>query len=162
MQLVDEKDHVFGTANFVHHRFDALFELAPVFCSRYHQRQIERDHAFVAQQFGHVATCNLLRQSLGNGRFANACFTDQDRIVFRPSAKHLNDALDFIAPANHRIEFAFSRQLGQVAAKCTQRRRLHVFLRRLAFLIGFGRRKVWIELLQDFVACAFDVEFKAL
>src|SRR6266496_4175753 len=36
VQLVDEEDHIFGTAYLVHHRFDALFELAPVFCSGNH------------------------------------------------------------------------------------------------------------------------------
>ena len=36
------------------------------------------------------------------------------------------------------------------------------FFRRLAFLFGFGRREVWIEFLQDFVARAFDIDFKTL
>src|SRR6059058_901135 len=141
----------------------AFFELAPVFCSRYHQRQIERDHAFVAQQFGHVATCNLLRQSLGNGRFANACFTDQDRIVLRPSTKDLNDALYFIAPPNHRIKFALSRQIGQITAKRAERRSLDVSFRRFAaFLVRFGRGEIWIELFKNLVARAFDIDFKTL
>src|SRR5437773_2695994 len=36
VQLVDEKNHVLGAADFVHHRFDTLFELTAVFCSSYH------------------------------------------------------------------------------------------------------------------------------
>src|SRR5438094_851423 len=48
VQLVDKKNHVLGTADFVHYGFDALFELAAVFCSADHQRQIERDHTSVA------------------------------------------------------------------------------------------------------------------
>src|SRR5439155_653885 len=41
VQLVDKKNHALGTADFVHYGFDALFELAAVFCSGDHQRQIE-------------------------------------------------------------------------------------------------------------------------
>src|SRR4030095_3032091 len=162
VHLVDEEYHVFGTADLVHHRLDALFELAPVFCACNHQRQIERDHASVPQQLRHIAACNLLSQTLSNSCLADSCSADQDRIVLCPSAKHLNHALDFIAPANYRIEFAFLCQIGQIAAKCAECWCLDVFLRWLAaFLVRFGRREVWIELLEEFVTCAFDVEFKA-
>src|SRR6266496_3718031 len=36
VQLVDEKNHVLGTADFVHHSYDTLFELTAVFCSSHH------------------------------------------------------------------------------------------------------------------------------
>ncbi|KAF5407787.1 MAG: hypothetical protein Udaeo2_21050 [Candidatus Udaeobacter sp.] len=75
----------------------------------------------------------------------------------------MNDPLDFIAPANYRIEFAFLRQIGQVTAKRAECRRLDVFLRRLAaFLVRLRGCEIWIELFEDLVACAFDVEFKTL
>src|SRR5947199_9348450 len=74
---------------------------------------------------------------------------------------HFNDALYFIVPANYRIEFAFLCQVGQVTAKRAECRSLDVFLRWLAaFLVRFRGREIWIELFEDFVACAFDVEFK--
>src|SRR5881409_1664171 len=42
-----------------------------------------------------------------------------------------------------------------------QCRCLDVFLRWLtAFLVRFRGREIWIELFEDLVACAFDVEFK--
>ena len=163
VQFVNEKNDGLGTADFVHYGFDALFELAAVFCSGDHQRQIECDHASVAQQFGHVAVCNLLSQSFGNGRLADACFADQDWIVLGPPAKHLNYALDFITPANYGIEFSLPRQFSQVTAECAKRWSFDVLLRRFAtFLLRFRRREVWIELFKNLVASAFDIEFEAL
>ena len=49
VQLVDKENHVLGATDFVHHRFDALFELAAILGSGDHQCEIERDHSFVAQ-----------------------------------------------------------------------------------------------------------------
>ena len=49
-KLVNEEDDVLGAADFVHHRFDALFELAAVFGAGNHQREVESDDAFVAQE----------------------------------------------------------------------------------------------------------------
>ena len=77
---------------------------------------------------GHVPVRDLLRQPFGNRRLAHASFADQHRIIFRPPAKHLDDALDFVPPADHRIEFAFLGQFGQVATKRAQGRRLDIFL----------------------------------
>ena len=163
MQLVDEKDDALRTANLVHHRFDAFFKLTTVFCAGDHQCQIERDHSFIAQKLGHIAVCDLLRESFSNRRFADTRFTDQDRIIFRPSAKHLDHALDFIAPANHRIELAFPRQISQVTSKCAERRSLDIaFCWFATFLIRIGRHKIRIELFENFVAGAFDVELQTL
>ena len=86
MQLVDEKNHGFGATNLIHYRFDPLFELAAVFCARDHQRQIERDDAFVTQQLGDIAARNFLRETFGDRGFSDAGFADQHRIIFRAPA----------------------------------------------------------------------------
>ena len=49
VQLVDKQDDVLGAANLVHDRLDSLFELAAIFRSGDHQREIERDDFLVAQ-----------------------------------------------------------------------------------------------------------------
>ncbi len=134
VQLVDEKNDVLGAANFVHHRFDALFELAAIFRSGDHQGEVERDDPLVAQKFRNVAVRDFLRQALRDRRLADAGFADQHRIVFRAAAEHLNDALNFVVAADHRIEFAFLRQLGQVATKRAQRGRFDILLARSARL----------------------------
>ena len=55
VQLVDEQDRVLGPADLVHHRLDALLELAAVLGAGDHHRQVEHDDPAVAQQLGHVA-----------------------------------------------------------------------------------------------------------
>ena len=132
VQFVDEKDDVFRAANFVHHRFDALFELAAIFRARDHEREIERDDFFVAQKLGHVAARDFLREPFDDRGLADAGFAEQDRIVFRAAAKHLDDALDFVLPADDRIELALLRELGEVAAKRAQRGSFNILLRTFA------------------------------
>src|SRR5437762_12650552 len=108
-----------------------------------------------------MAVRNLLGEALSNRRLADTCFANQNWIVLCSSAKHLNDPLDFIASANYRIAFACLRQVGQVTAKRADSRSVNVFLRWLAaFLCRFRVREIWIELFEDLVARAFDVEFK--
>ena len=68
-------------------------------------------------------------------------------------------------PADHRIELVLLCQLRQIPAERPQGRRFHVFLGgglAGAFLFGFRRGKIGIELLEDFVACPFDIHFQAL
>ena len=128
MQLVNKKNDVFGTANFVHHRFDALFELTAVFCTGDHQCEIERDDTFVAQELGDIAARNFLRQTFRDRGFADASLTDQDRIIFCAPAKHLNHALDFVVTSNDRIKLAFLGQFGQIAAERAERGSFDIFL----------------------------------
>src|ERR1700756_2314900 len=59
--------HILRATNLVHHGLDSLFELPTIFCPGYHQREIERDDAFIAQQFRHVASCRFLSQPFDDG-----------------------------------------------------------------------------------------------
>ncbi len=128
VQLVDEEDDVLGATDLVHDRLDPLFELAAVFRAGDHEREVEGDDFLVAQEFRHVAVRDLLRETFDDRGLADAGFADEHRIVLRAAAEHLNDALDFVVPADHRIDFAFLREFGEVAAKGAQRRRLDVLL----------------------------------
>ncbi len=79
VQLVDEEDDVLRLADLVHHRLDALLELAAVFRAGDHQREVERDDLLVAQDFGHVAGGDFLGQSLDDGGLADAGLADEHR-----------------------------------------------------------------------------------
>ena len=167
VQLIDEQDHVFAATNFVHHRFDSFLELAAIFRPRHHQCQIERDDFFVAQKLRHVAGRNFLRQSFHDSGFAHTSLTEQYRIIFRAPAKHLNDALDFVFPADHRVELAFLRQVSQIAPERTQGRRFYIFFSATRgaggfICLPFRRREIRIEFLQNLVACALDIDLEAL
>ena len=76
MQLIDEENHIFGATNFIHHGLDSLFKLATIFCPGYHEREIERDDTFIAQQFRHLTGRGFLSQPFDDGGLSNPCFTE--------------------------------------------------------------------------------------
>ena len=169
VQLVDEKDHGLGAADFVHHRLDALLELASIFGARNHQCQVQRDDALIAQNLRHVARGDFLREALDDGRLAHTSLTDEDGIVLRATAKDLDDTFDLAASPDDRVHVALARKFREVTPECTKRRCLSVLLpaaglrcllRRI--LLALGRGEVWIEFLQDFVPCAFDIHLEIL
>ena len=64
---------------------------------------------------------------------------------------------------DYRVKLVFFRQVGEIAAKCPERGSLDVFLRRLAaFLLGFGRSEIRIELFKNLIPRSLDVDFKTL
>ena len=118
--------------------------------------------SFVAQQFRHVAVRNLLGETFRDRGLADARFTDQDRIVFRSPAKHLNDALDFIAATDHRIKLVLFRQVSQITTKRAERRGFDIFLGRLTAFLGFRRCEIRIEFFENLVARPLDIDFETL
>ena len=183
MHLVDEDDHVLGALDFVHHSLDPLLELAAVFGTSNHQGKIEGDDLLIQEDFGHDTAGDFLRQTLGDGGLADAGLTNKHRIVFGAAAKDLDDAADLVFTTDHRVEFALTSQLGEVATKGFEGGRFNVlfatfFASRttlgsssrglfawttttgtgLAFVTG----KLRIELAQDFVTRALDVDVKGL
>ncbi len=116
----------------VHHRLDALLELAAVLGARDHQGQVQRHHALAAQQLRHVAFGHRLGQAFHDGRLAHARLAQQHRVVLGAAAEDLDHALDFLFAADHRVQLALDGQLGQVAPEGGQRGRLAVARRPLA------------------------------
>src|ERR1700687_5082539 len=110
------------------HGLDSLFELATIFCPGYHERKIERDDAFIAQQFRHIASRDFLSQPFDDGGLSNPCFTNQHGVVFGPSAENLNHAFDLVLATDDWIQLALLRQLGQIAAERAQGRRIDISL----------------------------------
>ena len=120
VKLVDEKDDVLGAADFVHHRLDALLELAAVFRARDHERQVESDDLLVAKKFRHVAGDDFLGEAFGDGGLADAGLADQNRIVLGAAAKNLDDAFDLVGPPDDGIQFVLLGEFGEVASKGAQ------------------------------------------
>ena len=97
------------------HGLEALLELAPVLGAGDQRAHVERDDPLVLQAFGHVAADDALRQPFDDRGLADAGLADEHRVVLRAARQHLDDAADLLVAADHRIELALPRELGQVA-----------------------------------------------
>src|SRR5258705_14005007 len=94
---------------------EPYFTLPAIFAAPQHRPQTESYQPLVPQCLGNVPGNNPLRQALNYRCFADARLTDQHRIVLRPSRKDLDSPPDLVVAADYRIEFAFARQLGEIA-----------------------------------------------
>ena len=175
MEFVDEEDDVFVATDFVHHGFDALFELAAVFGAGDHEGEVEGDDAFFPEDFGDVADGDFLGKAFDDGGFADTGFTDEDGIVFGAAAKDLDDAGDFIRATDDGIEFAFLGEFGEVATEGAESGGFAFFLGAgltagvflvavvaaafLVFVLVFILAgEVGVEFLEDFVAGLVEID----
>ena len=132
VQLVDKEDDLaVGRLDLGEDRFQPLLEFAAELGAGQHLGQVERQEAPVLQPLGHVAGGEALGQPLDDRGLADAGVADEDRVVLGAPGEHLDRAADFVVAADHRVELALPRLLGQVAR--VFRQRLPVFL---------GRRRV--------------------
>src|SRR5205814_9187130 len=83
--------------------------------------RIEGDDAFVFQTFGDVTAEDAAGQAFDDRRLADAGLADQHRIIFRATREHLDDAANFFVATDDRVELAFARELGQIAAVALER-----------------------------------------
>ena len=89
--------------------------------------EVHGDDALALERFGHVAGDDPARESLDDGRLADAGVADEHGVVLRAAREHLHDAADFVVAADHGVDLALARLFGEVAA---------VFLQRLVFALG--------------------------
>ncbi len=109
------------------HGLEPVLELAAVLGAGDHGAEVEGDQPLVLEPLGHVAAHDALGQPLDDGRLAHAGLADQHGVVLGAPRQHLHDAADFLVAADHRIELALPRQLGEVP---------RVALERLVLLLG--------------------------
>jgi hypothetical protein len=129
VQLVDEDDELaLRVGELLEHRLEPLLELAAVLRAGEHRADVERHERLVAQRLGHVAVDDALREPLDDRRLADARLADEHRVVLRPAREHLDDAADLLVAADHRVELAAARALGEVGREALQR---------LVLLLGF-------------------------
>ena len=103
------------------HGLQPLLELAAIFGAGDQRAQVERQHLLVLQALRHVALDDAMRQALDDGGLADARLADQHRIVLGAARQHLDGAPDLLVAADHRIELALGRGLGEVAGVALQR-----------------------------------------
>ena len=158
MQLVDEQHRVVRVAQLLDDLLEPLLELAAVLRAGDEAADVERQHALVGQRLGHVAGDDALRQTLRDGRLADAGLADQRRVVLGPAAQDLDDALDLLLAADDRVDLARAHGVRQVDAQLVDRGRLG---RALGLRRGSGAGRLAQDA-DDLVAHLVEVDAEAL
>ena len=122
VHLVDEQDDLAARAGDLRqHSLQPLLELAAVFGPGDERAHVERHQLLVLERFRHIAVDDPERQSLGDGRLADARLADQHRIVLGAPRQHLDGAADLLVAADDRVEPSLARVRGEVAGVFLQR-----------------------------------------
>src|SRR6185437_3030187 len=130
VQLVNEDDELsVARGDLLEHRLESLLELTAELGAGNEGAEVESHEALVLEALRYIAVHDALRESLDDGRLADAGFADEHRIVLRAARKHLYHAADFLVAADYGIELALARRLGEIARVALQR--LVLRLRRL-------------------------------
>ena len=121
VHLVNKQDDVVGLGRLLDHVLEALLKLATILGTRHEARQVERPDILVHEVLGHVAGCNLLSQTLDDGRLTHAGVAQNERVVLGAARKNFHHTLDFLFAANHRIELAVACLLREVGGELLER-----------------------------------------
>ena len=122
MHLVDEQDDIaFGLFDLVQNTFQPFFKLAAIFGAGNQAAHIERHQLAVLQGIGNVAIGDAQCEALSDCGFSDTGFADQHGVVFGTAGKDLDGTADFLVTADHRVQLACARYLGQVAGEFLQR-----------------------------------------
>ncbi len=122
VQLIDEEDHgAVRRRDLLEHRLEAVLELAAILAAGDHRAEVERDHALVLEALGHVAGRDPLGEPLGDRGLTDTRLADEHGVVLGPPGEHLDDPANLVVTADHRVELAATRRVGQVAAVLLER-----------------------------------------
>ena len=97
------------------HVLDPLLKLAPVLAARHDAAHVQGENPLAHQHLGDVPLHNALGQPLHHGALAHAGLADENGVVLRAADEDLDDPLDFLVPADDRIQLVVFRRPGQVA-----------------------------------------------
>ena len=75
----------------------------------------------VLQPLGDVTPDDALSEPFDDRRLPDARLADEHRVVLGAAQEHLDHAPDFLVPADDRVELAFAREVGELAAVALER-----------------------------------------
>ena len=143
VHLVDEQDDLArGRLDFGQNTLQAFLELTPIFRAGNQRAHVERKKLLVLERFRHIAIDDAQRKALGNRSLADPWFTNQNRVVLGTARQDLNGPADFLVTADHRVEFTFPGNLGQIPSEFLQR-----------VILVFGSRGIGRPALAKLVDC---------
>ena len=121
VDLVDEEDRARIVLDLLHHRLEALLEVAAIARAGEQRAHVEGEDGGVLQHLGHVALDDLAREPFGDGGLADAGIADEQRIVLLAPAQHLDGAHHLGLAADQRIDAAVLGLLVEVDAVGVER-----------------------------------------
>ena len=77
MDFINEQNGVRVCHELFQHRFEALLEIATIFCTREQRAHVERIDLRLGEDVGDLTIDHALGETFGDGSFADARFTDQ-------------------------------------------------------------------------------------
>ena len=123
-----------------HDSFEPFLEIAAVAGASQQRAHVERVDRGVGQNLGRFTGDDLACQPLGDGGFAHARITHQQRVVLAAAAEHLNATLDLTLAADQRVDIALAGFGVEVHAVFRQRGFLLVAIGdALGLFFGLGR-----------------------
>ena len=128
MYLIDKKNRVLFLLKCSDHAFKALLEISAKFGTGQHPTQIQRIDSHIFQQFRNFSFLDFLRQPFSHCGFTDAGVPDKNRIVFPPSAKHLNGPFQLKLPTDEWIQFSEGSPGNKIDGKKFEWIRFFLFL----------------------------------
>ncbi len=120
VELVNKENDVPRPADLAQDMLQLLLKFPPILCARHHGGQIQGINSLAQQVLGGVSVGNGNGQPLHHGGLAHARLPDQGGVVLGPPGQYLNQALQLLLPADHRIQPALPRHAGQVPGALVQ------------------------------------------
>ena len=106
VDLVDHQDDVTQLFDLVDEALHPLLKLAPELSPGHQRRQVEEVDLLIPQLEGHIPRHDPLGKTLRDGGLAHAGLTDQTGVVLLAAVQDLNDPLDLLRTADHRVQLA--------------------------------------------------------
>ncbi len=158
VDLVDEQDDVAAGADLLEDLLQPLLEVTAVPGAGHQRAQVEGVQLLVLDRLRDLALDDLLGQSLDDRGLADTGSADEDRVVLGTPGQHLHDPLDFLLPANDRVELALAGALREVSPELVE----HERRRRRCLGAAAGRRRgllalVAVQQLDDLLTDAVQV-----
>ncbi len=123
VDLIDKQDAVGILLQLFQQRFEPFFKITAVFGSGQQRTDIQRVDGAIGDHFRNVALHNAPGQPFSNGRFTDAGFTHQQRVVLAAAAQYLDRPFQLFLAANQRVNTADAGKLVKIGGEV-----FHTFL----------------------------------
>ena len=115
MRLVDEQDdRLHRGLHFVNDRTESLFELALHAGPGLQQAHVERAEFDIPEAGGNITASDALGEAFDNGGFADAGFTNENRIVLAAAHEDIDHLTDFVIATDDGIHLATAGLFGEI------------------------------------------------